>query len=515
MADILHQSEEHPTVDLNRTIRAHPVKMSPSTKNQLWRLRQQQNEAFNHGVELGLGAHASGDRIPTAYDGHAHLVTLRDSGQISSTTSTLQRAGIELGLNAVKKWATTGRKHVWRESKSEQKLDKAITNWNPHKPTPKQIKALQVQFLSHSRAVDKLRRHQDKGTSRLFRRRKELERVAGPSLSFLQGCRIQNGCLLIPGGLAIPLAGTPSCVQDINPNMSRFTGAARIVDVTNLAGKVTVRTEPKHRKYIVHLSCKRTENVPPVPAVPEEIVGVDWGVAIPLQVSDGVSYGITEDEREQIHNPERAVNVKALQRSMSSKVEGSSRHQKDRRRKAKLQQKNQNTRINYQRHVAKDIATRHKAKRVSMESTRASKMTASAKGTAVRHGKNVQQKTGLNRSICRVAPARQRDFIRDACANHSVGFVCVNPAGTSQTCFVCGEEGIRETQAVFSCQRCLLSVNADLVGSLNIGERGGPTLFWDASTPGGRECRRKMLETATAVMEASRTNAVNATPTSS
>ena len=85
-------------------------------------------------------------------------------------------------------------------------------------------------------------------------------------------------------------------------------------------------------------------------------------------------------------------------------------------------------------------------------------------------------------------------------------------AGTSTTCFVCGEKGVRETQAVFFCSQCQIRSNADLVGALNICVRGEPYLFPDASTPGGRECRREMLDAAQAVMGASGTNISDVAP---
>ena len=506
MSNIITQIETQDTVDLHRSVHTHVGKPNTTTKNHIWRQRQQQTEAYNFGVEFGLEAHTAGEKIPTAFDGCNHLTKLRHSNKISSGMMLLQRAGIQLGLETVKKWAKARRKHEWNVTNTEKRLNKTISKWKTKKPTAKQIEALQKAFLAHSRAIDKLRRHQDKGTDRLYRRRKTLRYIDGPSLIYNGGCRLADGCLYMPGGVKIPLEGSPSCIQDINPEMANFTGAAHIVDITSLAGKITRRTEPKHRKYAVHLMCKRTVDAPEEPIMSDEMIGVDWGVAIPLQISDGVSYGVTEVEQQQIYNFERAAQVKQLQQCMSTKTVGSSRHQKHRRLKAKLQKKNQNTIINYQRHVAKDIATNHGVKRVVLEKTRASNMKASAKGTAVRPGKNVRQKTGLNRSISCVAPARQRDFIMQACANRSVGSVLVNPAGTSTTCFVCGEKGVRETQAVFFCSQCQIRSNADLIGALNTAERGEPCLFPDASTPGGRECRREMLDAAQAVMGASGTN---------
>ena len=183
---------------------------------------------------------------------------------------------------------------------------KQSPNGKPRNPPLNKSKRSKKAFLAHSRAIDKLRRYQDKGTDRLYRRRKTLRHVDGPSLIYNGGCRLADGCLYMPGGVKIPLEGSPSCIQDINPEMANFTGAAHIVDITSLAGKITRRTEPKHRKYVVHLMCKRTVDAPEEPLSSNEMIGVDWGVAIPLQISDGVSYGVTEVEQQQIYNFERA-----------------------------------------------------------------------------------------------------------------------------------------------------------------------------------------------------------------
>ena len=77
----------------------------------------------------------------------------------------------------------------------------------------------------------------------------------------------------------------------------------------------------------------------------------------------------------------------------------------------------------------------------------------------------------------------------------------VNPAYTSLTCFVCGTQGKRETQALFWCPECGSYTHADVQATLSVDEAGNPGLYPSAQdvTYGGRDSRHKMLEDAVGV----------------
>ena len=62
-------------------------------------------------------------------------------------------------------------------------------------------------------------------------------------------------------------------------------------------------------------------------------------------------------------------------------------------------------------------------------------------------------------------PAHLR-LIERAATLASVATVRVNPAYTSLTCFVCGERGQRETQALFACPQCGSHTHADVQAAL-------------------------------------------------
>ena len=92
-------------------------------------------------------------------------------------------------------------------------------------------------------------------------------------------------------------------------------------------------------------------------------------------------------------------------------------------------------------------------------------------------------------------------FIERAAVIASVATERVNPAYTSLTCFVCGTQGKRETQALFWCPECGSYTHANVQATLSVGEAGNPGLYRSAQdvTYGGRDSRHKMLQDAVGV----------------
>lgn len=107
---------------------------------------------------------------------------------------------------------------------------------------------------------------------------------------------------------------------------------------------------------------------------------------------------------------------------------------------------------------------------------------------ALRPGRNVRQKAGLNRGIL----AAGWDRLVARLEHKALGRVeRINPAFTSQTCSVCGHcaPDNRESQAVFRCVACGHQANADVNAASNIAAgravtaRGGRAL----ARPANRE----------------------------
>jgi putative transposase len=97
-------------------------------------------------------------------------------------------------------------------------------------------------------------------------------------------------------------------------------------------------------------------------------------------------------------------------------------------------------------------------------------MTKSAKGTVENPGKNVRQKSGLNRSILNNAFSELKRQMQYKTDRHGGQLALVDAKYTSQTCSCCGhvEKANRKTQASFECIKCGHSENADVNAAKNI-----------------------------------------------
>ena len=127
-----------------------------------------------------------------------------------------------------------------------------------------------------------------------------------------------------------------------------------------------------------------------------------------------------------------------------------------------------NIRQDFMKRTAHTIAQKYGW--VAMENLKLKNMTKSAKGTVEDPGRNVKQKSGLNRSLARVAPYGMRMAILWALFKAGGRLILADPKYTSQTCPKCGytSSSNRPTQAHFGCLLCGYTENADVVGALNV-----------------------------------------------
>lgn len=99
-------------------------------------------------------------------------------------------------------------------------------------------------------------------------------------------------------------------------------------------------------------------------------------------------------------------------------------------------------------------------------------MVKSARGTMEEPGRNVTQKSGLNRSISQEAWGRTVTMLTYKTARHGGTLHQVPAPGTSLRCSACGftRPGSRESQATFVCTNpdCGWSGNADWNAARNI-----------------------------------------------
>ena len=101
-------------------------------------------------------------------------------------------------------------------------------------------------------------------------------------------------------------------------------------------------------------------------------------------------------------------------------------------------------------------------------------MTASAKGTVEEPGKNVRQKSGLNKSILNACWGKIKTYTRYKGLRKNKLTVEPPPHYSSQECSHCGftHKDNRPSQAEFICRDCGFVCNADLNASLVIKKRG-------------------------------------------
>ena len=161
-----------------------------------------------------------------------------------------------------------------------------------------------------------------------------------------------------------------------------------------------------------------------------------------------------------------------LQRQLKNKVKFSKNWQKIQAKIAKLHHKIANCRKDFLHKISSTISKNHAM--IYVEDLQVSNMSKSAKGTVEEPGTNVAQKSGLNRAILDQSWTEFRRQLDYKAQWQGGALVAVPPHNTSRTCPCCGhtDKENRLTQAQFECVECGYRNNADVVGAINILERG-------------------------------------------
>jgi len=193
-----------------------------------------------------------------------------------------------------------------------------------------------------------------------------------------------------------------------------------------------------------------------------EAVGVDVGVAATLTTSGG----------EHLHaptlSPGESQRLVRLQRRLARQKKGSNRRQATKAAIGGLKAREADRRKDFVEKATTEMVRRFDL--VAVEDLEVKNMVRSAKGTIEQPGVNVAQKRGLNRSIHAQGWSMFRRRLGDKAATCGVQVVPVDPAHTSQRCSACGHTAARnrKSQAVFCCQACGHSDNADVNAANNI-----------------------------------------------
>lgn len=244
-------------------------------------------------------------------------------------------------------------------------------------------------------------------------------------------------------------------------------------------------------KWFVSIQTQREIEQPVVTAT--SAVGIDVGVVRFATLSDG---GHVDPINSFKKHQQRLARY---QRRMSCKVKFSNNWKKAKARVQRIHSRIASVRRDFLHKASKTISKNHAL--VCIEDLQVKNMTRSARGNAEQPGKMVRQKAGLNRAILDQGWAefrRQLDYKLDWCGGI---LLAVPPHHTSQTCPCCGHVSAanRVTQANFLCVKCAYENHADVVGAINILERGYRLLACGEPVQPGRSAKQEPTEATTKV----------------
>ena len=190
-----------------------------------------------------------------------------------------------------------------------------------------------------------------------------------------------------------------------------------------------------------------------------EVVGIDRGVAVSAALSTGEllkAPGLTLREQRRLRR---------LERKLSRARRGSNRRRHVRLAVARMRARQADRRKDWAEKTSTNIAGRFDVIRI--EDLKISKMTRSARGTAIDPGRNVRAKAGLNREILRSGWGLLARRLEEKAPGR---IEKIRPAFTSQRCSACGhvDPKSRESQARFACTACRYADHADVNAARNI-----------------------------------------------
>ena len=138
---------------------------------------------------------------------------------------------------------------------------------------------------------------------------------------------------------------------------------------------------------------------------------------------------------------------------------------------------------------------------VCIEDLQVRNMSRSSRGSNEQHGKRVKQKSGLNRAILDQGWGEFRRQLDYKVSWNGGILLAVPPHNTSRTCPCCGHvsKDNRQTQAKFLCVDCGYENHADVVGAINVLERGYRLLACGESVQSGRSMKQEPAEATQAV----------------
>ena len=222
-------------------------------------------------------------------------------------------------------------------------------------------------------------------------------------------------------------------------------------------------------KYYVSVMTEIQKNFAPREIKKE--VGIDLGVKSFLTRDDGIK----------VENPQflsqEAIHMSKLQQAFSRAKKGSNNHAKLRKKIADLHERISNKRNDFLHNESAKLI--NEFDRIYMEDLNVAGMTRSSKGTAEKPGKNVKQKSGLNRNILDVGLGNFKNMIEYKTNFNNKEVVKVNRFfASSKTCHKCGTKNdeLKLSDRVWICSSCGEELDRDENAAKNIKAEGRRSL---------------------------------------
>lgn len=236
-----------------------------------------------------------------------------------------------------------------------------------------------------------------------------------------------------------------------NPKIKTAT-VVKEVDGFYISLSVEEPTKPKHSN----------------PQSDNQAVGIDVGVKLFYALSNGE----VKENPKVLKSFEKEL--RKAQRSLSRKQKRSKNWYKQLQKVQKTHLKANRARMDFSHKCSSGLIANFG--KIVVEDLKLKNMTKSPKGDNGNPGKNVKQKSGLNRAILDVGIGgffRQLEYKSEW---YGRDFVKVGPKHTSQTCNVCNHRSKenRRSQSNFECKNCGHKENADINAAKNILARAGP-----------------------------------------
>ena len=317
-------------------------------------------------------------------------------GDVPSLTA---RGAIAAAADQVAKWEATNKEHAIQIAKAAE----------AGKPIPRSVQ----------------RREPD--PRRLWRRRKQEERDGR------HRCRIDEKVRRIgKRTVHVPGIGEIRVKDDLPEDLD--VRSCVILERTP-AAQLQAKPSDEQRSFKIHVGGRRVK--PPLknPNEPVAVVGLDHGIVNSLTAADqtGKVETFQHDREEALEAQSR---IKKLSRRIARCKKGGRKWKRLQETVRSIRTKLCNTRDHRRRGWANNLV--HRYDTVCVEKLAARNMTGSARGTSEAPGTNVTAKSGLNRSLLGVAPARMTAILVRNGARTGTRIEMVPARGTSQTCNDCG-----------------------------------------------------------------------------